>query len=271
MSRRLQPSAASVRDDDEGQKPAVPAADQFTYDLSRLTLADMVRCGGALRGLAAASATMEEAAGAVTRHLYDNLKDKNSGDRCCVLVRFFKTHVYAQLPSQLQKFAAANAAGTSLGDDTKCLTMLGTAGDEPRWNSRQTSQGHQCIPLASEAIVDQFPMIAQLVRQLGLTTTELLRATPEIIDDLKQKSFGVFHVPVAVGSPFIPAQQDFVKPHAIASALGFGGMLPDGELFVVIIFSRAEVPAAAAQMFRTIALNLKLGILALLEMPVFAD
>jgi hypothetical protein len=75
---------------------------------------------------------------------------------------------------------------------------------------------------------------------------------------------------VAASSPFIPAQKDFVLPYKVASVLGFGGLLPDGDLFAVIIFSRVAIPASTAEMFRTIALNLKLGLLALLEKPVFA-
>ena len=52
--------------------------------------------------------------------------------------------------------------------------------------------------------------------------------------------------------------------------LGFGGMLPDGELFAVIISTRAAIPSSTAEMFRTIALNLKLGLLAILGKPVLA-
>jgi hypothetical protein len=119
-------------------------------------------------------------------------------------------------------------------------------------------------------MVERFPMIAQLVRQLGLTTAELVRTPAGIIRELEQRRFGVFHVPVAAGSPFVPAQRDFVEPQRIASVLGFGGILPDGELFAMIMFARVSIPAATADMFRTVALNLKLGLLALLDKPVFA-
>ena len=45
-------------------------------------------------------------------------------------------------------------------------------------------------------------------------------------------------MPEAAGSPYIPAQEDFVQPVGIRSVLGFGGMLPGGDIFVVILFSR---------------------------------
>ena len=249
-------------------KPETAANDQPAYDLTRFTLADMVRCGAALRRLATESTSMEDAAQRVTRYLYENLREKTSdSNRSCVLVRFFKTHLYGRLIDELRKAAIVSPA--TVAEDTHCLTLLATAGDELQWNSRQSSQHHKCIPLLSEAMVEQFPMISQLIRQMGLITTDLIRTTPEIIKDLHQKSFGVFHVPAALNSPFVPAQKDFVLPYGIASVLGFGGILPDGELFAVIIFARVAIPTPTAEMFRTIALNLKLGLLAILDKPVF--
>jgi hypothetical protein len=254
--------------------PATPvtlAQEQFTYDLMRFTMADMVRCGGALRHLAAESDSMEEAAQNVTRFLYEHLLDKTSNGRECVLVRFFKTHAYGGLSGELRRFADSMAAGASLREDTKCLVLLGTSGDEPQWNLRRRSVAHQAIPLASEAVVEQSPMISQLIRQLGLTTAGFLHTTPEIIKDPDQKSFGVFHVPEAANSPCVPAQKDFVAPYGIASVLGFGGILPDGNLFAVIIFARVPTSPPVAEMFRTMALNLKLGLLSLLDKPAFAE
>lgn len=251
--------------------PMGPDSDQLAYDLAAFALGDMVRGGRALRLLAVESASMEEAAQKVTGYLYQHLRDKTSNEHCCVLVRLFKTHPYAGLSQDLRDFAVSMAAGAALNQDTKCLTLLASAGDDPQWNSPRTSKGHRAIPLISEAMVDQLPMIAQLIRQLGLATSDFVRTRAEIIKELDEKKFGVFHVPVATDSPFIPAQKDFVAAYGIASVLGFGGMLPDGDLFVVIIFARAPIPASTAEMFRTIALNLKLGLLALMDKPVFAD
>jgi hypothetical protein len=270
MSQSEQSPTTSVRIGDAPVESTAPAPDQIVYDLTRFTLADMVQCGTALRPLVTESNSMEEAAQKAIRCFYEHCRDKISKERSCVLVRLFRTHPYGGLSKELRAFADSKAGSAAPSADTKCLTLLATTGDDPKWNSRRTSEGHQCIPLLSAAMVEQFPMIAQLIRQLGLTTTELLQPTAEIIKDIGQRQFGVFHVPVAANSPFIPAQKDFVLPYKVASVLGFGGLLPDGDLFAVIIFSRVAIPASTAEMFRTIALNLKLGLLALLEKPVFA-
>jgi len=252
-----------------GSEPAEAAAKQY-YDLAEFTLADMVRCGAALRTLASQSATVEGAAQNVTRFLYDSLKTRPFGRRCCVLVRFFKTHEYGRLPSDLQK-AARSAATSPPGESTKCLVLLGSSGGEPQWNGRQGSRRHKCLPLQSQAVIEQFPMISRLIRQLGMPVSELLRPAPETIRDFDRKDFGVFYVPVAAGSPFVPAQKEFVMPFGVRSALGFGGILADGELFAVIIFSRVPIPSATAEMFRMIAVSLKLGLLDLFEKPVFQE
>jgi hypothetical protein len=269
MSQSEHSPTNSVRSGDAPGKQAASAPDQLLFDLTRFTLGDMVACGRALRSQVTESASMEEAAQKATRCFYQHCRDKISNDRSCVLVRFFRTHPYGGLPKELCAFADSKAGGATLTQDTKCLTLLGTTGDDPKWNSRRTSAGHQCIALLSADMVEQFPMIAQLIHQLGLTTTELLRPTAEILKDIGQKQFGVFHIPVAANSPFIPAQQEFVAPYGVASVLGFGGLLPDGDLFAAILFARVSIPASTAEMFRTVALNLKLGLLALLEKPVF--
>jgi hypothetical protein len=271
MSQPERPAPRSARIAGPVGKPPAPVDVQVAHDLTRFTLADMVRCGEALRLLATEATSMEKAAQAVTCYLYENLRTRNSDNLSCVLVRFFRTLIYARLATDLREAASQTSVSAEISEDTKCLTLLATAGDDPRWNSRHTSTGHKCIPLISEAIVERFPMISQLIRQLGLTTSELLRTTPELIKELDQRNFGVFHVPMAINSPFVPAQADFVAPHGVSSVLGFGGMLPDGDLFAVIIFARIAIPSSTADMFRTIALNLKVALLDLLDKPVFAD
>jgi len=42
--------------------------------------------------------------------------------------------------------------------------------------------------------------------------------------DHDEQTFNVFHIPSALGSPFVPAQ-DFVKQYEVQSVLGCGGRL----------------------------------------------
>jgi len=148
--------------------------------------------------------------------------------------------------------------------------LLATAGEEAAWNSRHASKGHKAIPLVSEDMVHKSPMVAGLLVQLGFKISDVLRPDAQLILDLSHKTFGVFYVADAVGSPFIPAQTDFVVPYGVKSVLGFGGMLPTGNIFSVIIFSRETIAKETAEMFQTIALSVKLAVLPASARPLFA-
>ena len=71
-------------------------------------------------------------------------------------------------------------------------------------------------------------MVSNLINQLGVEITTLLVPEQALLLDLGQKSYTVFHVPHAVGSPYVSVQEDFVVPFGIQSLLGFGGILPSG-------------------------------------------
>ena len=234
--------------------------------LGRFTLRDMTEIGSRLRKLNDAGVSMEEVAGRITQCLYQVLQD---GDRpACKLVRFFKTHSYGSLPVTLQHQAKSLHRGPKLLNRTKCLTLLATTGAKPEWNSRALSQGHQAIPLVSEEMVAQAPMISQLIRQMGLDVRSLLQPRPEILMDTEQRTYNVFHVPEALASEYVPAQ-DFVAEHGIRSVLGVGGLLPSGNLFAVILFSMVPIPRETADLFRTLTLSIKLAVLPFDEGEVF--
>jgi two-component system, NtrC family, sensor kinase len=71
----------------------------------------------------------------------------------------------------------------------------------------------------------------------------------------------VSHVPTALGSVYIPVQEDFVIPYGIESALGFGGMLPSGNLFATIMFPKILISHDIADLFQPLALNVKIAVL----------
>ncbi|WP_339733661.1 ATP-binding protein [uncultured Gimesia sp.] len=241
------------------------------YNLSALTLSDVVRCGYFIRQTAIHSHSMEEVVNGIVKHLFDSCRNPETGENDIALVRFFKTHSFGDLNQTLQESARAMAPDNQLKDNTKCLILLATAGERPEWNDRHQSQGHRVIPLLSESAVSQIPMIAQLVSQFGLDLSAVINPTPDLLVELDQRHYNVFHVKQAVGSPFIPAQDEFVKPFGVRSVLGFGGMLPTGNLFSVIIFSKTDISRAIAEVFRTIALKIKTTILPFEEIAVFQE
>jgi hypothetical protein len=87
----------------------------------------------------------------------------------------------------------------------------------------------------------------------------LLTPNPGLMADAN-RSFNVFHVPEALGSPYVPAQRDFVERHGIRSVLGFGGMLPTGDIFAIILFSKVFIADATRELFKSLALGAKVAV-----------
>lgn len=240
------------------------------YDLARFSLGDMTRCGIDLRKLGDGASSMEQVADRTVRYLRENLHCSEGNDPACVLVRTFVTMPFSALEPGQQEFAQTLVGPTTPVPGMKCLTLLGTAGEKPEWNSRHSSQGHAALPLPSVESISRSPMIAQLIRQLGVEVETLLASDTGLVIDATQHTFNVFYVADAVGSSFIPAQREFVIPYGVRSVLGFGGLLPPGELFATILFSRVSIPREVADLFKTLALNTKVALLPFAGRRVFS-
>jgi hypothetical protein len=227
------------------------------YDLQTFSVGEMLRCGLAIRKVTKEAATMEDAATAIVNHLYDECVDERTGRPTCALIRFYKTHPFGELDAGLQDFARRQLGHEPRSPSMKCLTLLASAGDRPEWRSRHRSKGHKAVPLPSEQMVEQAPMIAQLIRQFGLDVQQVLSPGPEILSDAKGKTYNVFYVEDAAGSPYIPAQAEFVEQYGVRSVVGFGGLLRTGDLFAVIMFTHVHVPPESAERFKSVALDIK--------------
>jgi PAS domain S-box-containing protein len=214
---------------------------------------------------------MEEAAQILIANFYKTFSGSEPGTENCALVRCFKTHRLQQLPAELRVKARKAVTRTDINpENTPCLTLLATAGELPAWNDRASSAGHAVIPLEDAESVNRAPMIAQLIRQLGLEIETVMYPDADLIVEADERAYGVFHVEDALGSPSIPAQQEFVAKYGVKSVLGFGGLLPSGDLFAVILFAKVHISRATARLFRTLALSVKLVLLPFTRGPVFA-
>jgi two-component system NtrC family sensor kinase len=231
--------------------------DLGTLDLTDFTVGAMLRAGIAIRRLVRGSESLEAAAQVVTRYLYEQCVSASSGERACALVRFYKTHPYGQLEPALREFAAAQLGDVAPNDQMRCLTLMATSGDLPGWNSRHESQGHKAIPLPSTDAVRSAPMVMRLIEDFGLDVDTVIAGSVPAPRAGDTRTYDVFHIEEALGSPYIPAQRNFVVPHRIASVVGFGGLLRSGELFAVILFARVRIPVRSAVRFRTIALDVR--------------
>lgn len=240
------------------------------YDLENFSDDEMYDCALVLRNLDKGAKNIEDVASRMVSHLYDNLIDRKTGQSACALVRFFMTCPFTELNAELRHAAREIVGGRNVASTTKCLTLMATAGDEPQWNSRQTSAGHKAIPLVDKDFISRAPMISQLIHQFGLDVDMLLEPDPEILVDLEQTTFNVFYIPDAAGSAHIPAQESFVIPYQIKSVLGFGGMLPSGNLFAIILFAKTRISPEVAELFKWISAYARISVASLDKRAVFA-
>jgi len=229
-------------------------------DLTRFDLTAMLRCGLGLRSAAHAARDIEAAADAIVRFLHDEFRDSATDDRQLALARFYRTQAFATLDAAQHRFAEEMLGGVEPDPAMRCLCLVATAGSERAWNDRRTSRGHQAIPLPNPGIVERAPMIAQMIRGFGLELSAVVNPEHVLRTDMHGRTYGVFHVERALGSPYIPAQADFVVPHRIESVVGFGGALRGGDIFAVILFSRVPIRHDAADRFRSLALDVKAAI-----------
>ncbi len=230
--------------------------------------------------------SMEEAGQEIIQYLYENLIDYETQNKSCALIRLFKTHSYKDLTPELQTSARQLLGHSDIPPSLKCLTLLATSGERPEWNSRHESRGHQAIPLANENAIASIPMVSQLINQLGLDPGVVLQPDPFLIFDLEQQMYNIFHISDALGSPYIPAQVEFVIPFKIKSVVGFGGLLPSGNMFAVIsfggllpsgnmfaviMFLKVAIPRTTFNLIRPLALSVKTAILPFDGGNIFAD
>lgn len=240
------------------------------YDLSGLTPSSMVLCGSGIRRSAAGAATLESAALGITRYLQSSLWDVAADLPGSVLVRLYRTVSYSRLEPGLQEFATAALQRRKPWPDMKCLTLMASAGVRAEWNSRHTSVAHRAIPLPSAEVIARLPMVARLVSQLGVDAKELTEPDrgPMVANE-GRPSTNVFHVAEALGSEFVPAQDDFVKPMGVRSVVGFGGQLGVGDLYAVIVFSRVHIDRSTADIIGYLGSDVRMAIVPTLARPLF--
>ncbi|SFS09529.1 hypothetical protein SAMN05421771_1661 [Granulicella pectinivorans] len=238
------------------------------YDFKKFDQSQMIAASKSLRHLGRRSNSMEEAANEVVAYLYKAFLQEGKGESACALVRCFKTERYGALPDDLKQAARAGMDGAELEPSMPCLVLLASRGVRPEWNDRHRSKAHKAIPATMMA---EAPMIARLIEQMGLEAENLQEQVPDRLVALERRSFNVFHVIEARGSRFVPAQEEFVIPYGVRSVIGFGGVLPGGELFCVLIFSTVRIEEVVAELFPTLGLGVKMALLGHVGRRIFSN
>jgi hypothetical protein len=151
------------------------------------------------------------------------------------LVRIYRLSSYSELAPEL----------VPLVDPTRerWMTLMGTTGKEAAWNDRHQSTGHKFLNLGA----DESPMVSAAAYQLGLDFgVERPGGTIDMPIPEASLMTRYFHIEQAMGSPYIPAQEPFVKPYGIQWVFGVGSGFLSGSAYVVLAFSREASTTAQA-------------------------
>ena len=225
--------------------------------IGQFSMSDAISCGAEIRYLGKQAAEEASFGNALLKCLRQHFED-DAGAPAIALARLFKTDSYGRLDPELQ--AVVRQAIATPPPELKCLRLLATVGSEPAWNDIRHSVSHRVIPLPSETAVEQLPMIARLLQQLELDVGGLVQSDAKLVVRGAQTS--VFHVEEALGSHYVPAQDEFIRRFGIRSVVGFGDVLPDCNIFAVILFSRAKIPGDVADFFSLLSLSVRSALLA---------
>lgn len=193
--------------------------------------------------------SLEEAGQALAAALYTQFAES------AILARVFVTVPFAALPPPTQAFVQAMpGAAAALTGPTPVLSLIGTQGQEAEWNDRRKSKRHGAIPLISAEFVNGIPMIARLLRELGVPLDWIDSHDARLLVTTIGRRVGLFFVEDArramddLGRKVIPAV-DFVFPYGVKSVFGIGGAYSGGEMLVVVCFCRDRIARATAELF----------------------
>lgn len=200
--------------------------------------------------LVKAATSLDDAAQSACKALHEAF------EQSVVLARIFVTARFRELPPRPAAFATTLAKSNGMLDalkpDTMVLCLLGTHGQERAWQNRRESEGHIAIPLLSAEFVRAIPMVAQLIKQLGLDLSfvgkdEFLKQSQMAMRPL----FFVEHAAQttdAQGRNIISAQQ-FVADYGVDSVFGGGAAYLADRLAVLIVFTRDSLKQRSAELW----------------------
>ncbi|HEY6723072.1 MAG TPA: hypothetical protein VI197_03545 [Polyangiaceae bacterium] len=186
-----------------------------------------------------------------------------------VLARVFVTVPYGTLASDVRAAVDALTQQTGIRDrmrpDTLVLSLLGTSGAEAPWNDRKRSAGHAGIPLATSDFIDTIPMVARLLRDLGVGLDWIDARDTSIVARSLGSSSGLFYVQdagVAVDHlrRKIIAAQDFVARYGVKTVFGLGGgYLGTSSYLASIVFCKTEIERAKIEPFMGLVNRIKVS------------
>ncbi len=180
--------------------------------------------------------SFEEVTDFIVNQIYKDFVNE-SDQKIFELVRIFRMVQSDNLPPEGLE---------DVPESPEWLALVATAGREDAWNSRLTSAGHRLLPSAAFTT----PMLKAAFEQIGLNqehTTEDFMKSAGLMANF-------FHVEHAPDSPYIVAQDEFVKPYGIKSVVGIGSPFIGGSMYMLLGFASTKLDKEIAEKVSNLAL-----------------
>ena len=231
--------------------------------LSTFTIDDLEVCSRELRVVGVGAADMCESAERVTQHLFDRFRGDGQPSEC-VLVSMHKTHPCRALPLDLH--AIVHEADPAVGDDDLCLVRMSSTSDE-----RLPATLGTAAPLTANTSHTQ-PAIAAMLSAMGVELGELPDPITAIKSGVLHRSMDGFLVPsMRTSNLLTPAVRAELDALGVQSAVGLGGWLPSGNVFVLFALARVPIRERSARFLRSLAPSIRASLAPFTHRPFSAD
>ena len=206
--------------------------------------------------------------------LFSQLIDSLALVRIFATVRFYELSGFERM--KCIEHAAAHGADRGLTGKTNVLSLMGTRGAREQWNDRRESRDHLGIPLVSASFTESIPMIATLMKEIGIGTDWIDIEEPHIIVHNRGRTAGMFYVDDArtavdaKGRLVVPAQQ-FVETENLKTVFGVGGAYPNGTFISIVFFTRMTLTRLDIERFLPLVHAFKAGTMKIVSARSFFE
>ena len=191
--------------------------------------------------------SLEEGAKQTVELIYHQFKD------LIVLTRLYANLPFEMLTHPYQQFVNNFAKNKGISDQVNpaapVLTLLGSYGQEPQWSNSVNSRNHLAIPLVSHDFIETIPMVAGLLKDLGvkLVGYDNKDNSSQIVKQINAGIGGSFyvsdaHLAINLQGEKIISDQNFVESYNVKTVFAIVSSYLSSDRFIcLIIFTREQL------------------------------
>ncbi len=222
------------------------------FHLDRLTLKDVMMCGGMIRGTSQHYQSLESYLESIPRFFLDNFFTEDD-QPAFGLIQVHLCKPFSQLTTEQQESAQAKMPG--ILDDTACLVLQSSSSRIP--GSESIRPFKQVWPAKDLGIHKTAPHLGNMLFQFGEGIGQI-----DHEGAINQHGgIAALHVKKKDSPNWPEARLDELPTHHVQNILSFGQRLSEEKCFILTAFSNAQVSVEDASRFAYLAHSVRLGIL----------